>query len=277
MKHPSPSLTTFAVGALLLTGLSRPACARDPDVEWFAHDKENAWLHNYDPTLISPRLVTELNYQDLDSDRSLLKLETTLRYGFLLRNGLGFGVQVMVPLETWHDSETSDDPTAPEGPETEGGFGDLQARTGIVGRISPTLRYGFGVNVKFDTASEPELGGNAFVLRPTTAIRWDVTDRLNVGFQAEYSFTPWGEGSDDVSALELKFPLAFKLTDTWSGALTYKPRWDLLAEDDRHRLAVGASHSWGSEHQYSLSFSAEVPLASDSLDWKFISGFAWYF
>jgi hypothetical protein len=44
-----------------------------------------------------------------------------------------------------------------------------------------------------------------------------------------------------------------------------------------HRVELAASHVWGSVHQFALSFSAEAPLSRDSLQWKSLTGFAWYF
>jgi hypothetical protein len=44
-------------------------------------------------------------------------------------------------------------------------------------------------------------------------------------------------------------PLAVKLSEHWSGALTYKPRWNFLTDDDRHRVELAATHVYGSESQ----------------------------
>lgn len=67
------------------------------------------------------------------------------------------------------------------------------------------------------------------------------------------------------------------LSDNWSTALTYKPKWNFLSDDDSHRVELAATHVWGSDHQCALSFSGEVPLSGDSLQWKLPSGFALYF
>lgn len=266
MSPPFRSLLPKSLAALLLLVTTATGRKRAPAARWFEHSKDKAWLHSYDPTLISRRLTSELSYQDLDSSQSLLKLETTLRWNRALSDNLGFGLQMMVPLD-WMDSGTAD----------ETGTGDIEFRTGIVGRISPALRYGFGVNATIDSASKPELGGSALVLRPTAAIRWDITEHLNWGVTVKYSFTPRDEGPDDVSELKLEFPLAVKLSDRWSAALTYKPRWNLFTDDDRHRVELAATHVWGPDHQYALSFSTELPLSDDSLRWKFLTGFAWHF
>jgi hypothetical protein len=254
--------------AVGLIPLALPGIARAAEVngQLFDHQPQRAWLENYDPTLVSSRMVSEFSYESHDNDSDYYKLETTLRWGIPLRDGLALGLQVMVPLK-WTETATAD----------TFGTGDLELRAGIVGRLSPTLRYGIGLNAAFDTASDSALGDHAFVLRPITAIRWDVNDRINLGLNIEYNFTPVDEGAHDVSALELKFPLAFKLNDDWSAYLSYNPRWNLLAGTDRNRLELGATRIWGADNQYALSCGTEVPLSSESFDFKLVTGFHWYF
>lgn len=227
---------------------------------------EEAGLDNYDPTLVTRRVFTEFSFEDQGHGDELWKIESSFRWGIPLRDGLAFGVQALVPLK-WQES----------GGDDLSGFGDFEFRTGLVGRISPTLRWGAGLNAVFDTADEPALGANAFVLRPIAAIRWDLNERINLGFNVEYNVTPGNEGTHDVSALELTFPVVIKLAERWSAALTYKPRWDLLAESDRHRLEFGATCVLGVDHRYALSFAVEVPLASESFDSRVAAGLAWHF
>jgi hypothetical protein len=85
------------------------------------------------------------------------------------------------------------------------------------------------------------------------------------------------ERENDVCSFELKFPLVFKISSHWSGTVSYKPRWNFLNESDRHRIELGATRVWGSEKQFALSFSIEVPLVPENLDYKLISGIAWNF
>jgi hypothetical protein len=231
----------------------------------FDHIPQRAWLETYDPTLVSSRYFSEFIYESYD-DADLFKNENTLRWGIPLRDDLALGLQMMVPLK-WIDSSSADD----------FGLGDHEIRAGIVGRLAPDVRFGLAMNVVFDTATESSLGDGAFVLRPIAAIRWDVTERLNLGCNVEYNVTPVDEGASDVSALELKFPIAFKITDDWSGFVSYNPRWDFLAESDRHRLESGVTMTFGADHQYAISFTGEIPLTSESFEFKLASGFSWYF
>lgn len=230
------------------------------------HNPERAWHQDYDPTLVNRRVLSELSYESHDNDKDYWKLENSLRWGIPLSERLALGLQALIPVK-WDNTATSD----------TSGIGDLELRTGVVGRISATQRYGVGLNAKFDTASDSALGDNALILRPIAAFRWDVASRVNVGLNVEYSFTPLEEGENDSSALELKFPLVVKLTDDWSAAATYKPRWNLLTNDNRHRLELGATRLFGSDRQYALSFLLELPLSADNLDYKLTSGFAWHF
>jgi len=250
---------------LLLAAVS-PVQAAESGGQWFDHAAERAWVQNYDPTLITRRVLTEQSFEDRGSDDEIWKIENSLRWGVPVRDGLALGFQAMIPVK-WRES----------GGDDLSGIGDLELRTGFVGRISPTLRWGFGLNAEFDTAAEPGLGADAFILRPIAAIRWDFNERLNLGFNVEYNVTPTDEGANDVSQLELKFPVVLKLSDRWAGALTYKPRWDLLDESDRHRLELGATRTLGADHRYALSLAVELPLDPENFDSKLTAGLAWHF
>ena len=250
----------------VLIALGTFSSAAEKSPEWYAHSITNAWLQNYDPTLVSRRIASEFSYEDDAGGRSTYKIDTTFRGAYPIAKDIAFGYQLEQPFK-WVDTGT----------DNVSGLGDFECRTGLVGRFSPTLRWGTALNFEFDTASDSALGSNALLLRPITGIRWDATDHLNLGVNVEYTFTPADEGSDDTSALELKFPVAFKISDQWSGSLTYKPRWNLLDDSSRQRMELGGSYIWGSQHQFALSGSIEVPLTSQDLQFKSLLNLTWYF
>jgi hypothetical protein len=262
MKHQNPVIAVFAaLSPLACPGILNAAA---PDGRLF--EPGRAWLERYDPTLISSRCSGEFSYESYDNDSDFYKIENTMRWGIPLQDGHAFGFQFMLPVK-WTETSADD----------EFGLGDLELRAGFVGRLSPSVRYALAVNAVLDTATDSLLSDNAFVLRPITALRWDVTDRVTLGLNVEYNFTPRDEEDHDVSALELKFPVAFKINDDWSGFLSYNPRWNLLDESDRHRLELGATRVWGADRQYAWSFGTEVPLSSESFEFKLATGFSWYF
>lgn len=245
-------------------GMAGVAHAAAPDGRLF--EPSRAWLERYDPTLISSRCFSEFAFESYDGDGDLYKIENTLRWGIPWRDDYAFGIQAMLPLK-WREVV---------GDEAFG-LGDLELRGGIVGRISPTLRYGLAVNAVLETATDSLLGDHAFVLRPITALRWDFNAAVTLGINVEYNFTPMDDESNDVSALEVKFPVAFKINEDWSGFVSYNLRWDLLDESDRHRLELGTTRVWGPNNQYAWSFGTEVPLTSESFEFKLATGFTWYF
>lgn len=250
----------------VLLALGSLASAAEKSPEWFAHDITNAWLQNYDPTLIGRRLGSEFSYEDLADKRSTYKIDTTFRGAYPIAKNIAFGYQLEQTYK-WVDTGT----------DSVSGLGDFECRAGFVGRFSPSLRWGTAMNFEFDTASNSALGANAFQLRPIVAFRWDANDRLGLGMNVEYTFTPSDEGSNDTSALEIKFPVAFKISDQWSAALTYKPRWNFLDDSSRQRMDVGGSYIWGSDHQFALSAGIEVPLTAQDLQFKSMLSLTWYF
>lgn len=260
----NPFTFGIPVTGICLAAVSCLASAAAPDGRLF--EPGRAWIERYDPTLISSRYFTEFIYESYDDDSELFKVENTTRWGIPLRDGHALGFQFMLPLK-WRETATDD----------AFGLGDLELRSGLVGRLSPTVRYGLGVNAQLDSATDPLLGDKAVILRPIAALRWDYNAAVTLGINVEYSVTPLDDGDEDVSALEVKFPVAFKINEDWSGYLSYNPRWDLLAESDRHRLEMGATFVWGAENQYAWSLGTEVPLASESFEFKLATGFTWYF
>jgi hypothetical protein len=249
---------------ILLAVSANLVCAAAPDGRLF--EPGRAWLERYDPTLISSRYFGEFVFESYDDDSEVFKMENTTRWGIPLQDGHALGFQFMLPIK-WRETANDD----------AFGLGDLELRSGLVGRLAPTLRYGLGVNAQIESATDSLLSDNAFILRPIAALRWDYNATFTLGINVEYSVTPLDEGNSDVSALEVKFPVAFKINEDWSGFLSYNPRWDLLAESDRQRLELGVTYLWGADNQYAWSVGTEVPLSSESFEFKLATGFAWYF
>ena len=110
----------------------------DRSPEWFDQTEKNAWLIPYDTTLITRRAFSEFSYESHD-DGDHWKIENSFRGAYAIGDDLAFGLQMMVPVK-WIDTTASD----------ESGLGDLEFRSGFIGRISPALRWGAGMNVEFD-------------------------------------------------------------------------------------------------------------------------------
>lgn len=246
--------------------LTEVAAARSHLPPWFLHTPDKAWLHNYDPTLLSPRLHSELSYQDFEEDPSKFKLETSWRWATSIKENHAFGLQAMLPIVL--TNANSNDPY----------FDNLELRTGITGKISGTLRYGIALNAALDTANSSYAPNSPdLTLRPIAAIRYDLSEKANIGLQSEYTFTPYDEDENDLSALELKLSMALKFDHCWSGAITYKPRWDFTESTNRQRISLSTTRNIGQDHQYALSFGVELPLSEQDLDYKLSTSLSWYY
>lgn len=259
------------LGGLLIVGTGSWLTAQEPThheptPEWFENNDQNAWLQRYDPTLISRRLYSEFSYEDQEDDHALYEIDTSFRDATSLSKDTAIGYQIELPYK-WKESDG----------ETVSGWADFEFRTGLVHRLSPTLRLGTAVNMEFDSASHSELGANAFLLRPITAIRWDASKHINTGMNLEYTFTPLDEGFDDASYLEWKIPISYKISDQWSTSLTYKPKWNFVSHEESPKLELDTGYVWGKEKQFALTMGIEVPLAEQTMQLKSILGLTWSF
>jgi hypothetical protein len=249
---------------IILSALSGILNAAAPDGRLF--ERERAWLERYDTTLLSSRASSEFSYESHDHDSDYYKIENTMRWGIPLKEDYALGFQFLLPIK-WTETATDE----------EFGLGDLELRTGVMGRISHSTRFGLAVNAVMDTATDSLLSDNAFILRPIAGLRWDFNPVLTLGINVEYNVTPLDEGANDVSALEVKFPVVFKINEDWSGFLSYNPRWNFLDESDRHRLEISTSRVWGADREFAWSIGTEVPLTSENFQFKLSTGIVWFF
>lgn len=254
---------TVTAGGSLVAAEEKPA---ETD-NWHLHQPHQAWLQPFDPTLLAPRLLTQGEYQSLAHGDATGKVFVNVREAWLLARSLAFGLQMEVPLN-W----------AEKAGEEFSGLGDLESRVGLVGRLAPGLRWGLGLNTRFDTASEPALGDGVFEMRTIATLRWDATPFLNLGLQPEYTFTPTTDGVGEIESLQLKLPVTIKLTHGWSFYASYQPKWNLAAGDTRQdRLELSTTFLLGPQRNYAVTMGVETPLSADSLDWKGYIGFQWFF
>jgi len=259
-------MKTYVVSSSLifLSGCIHSVHAVEPDGRLFRSHR--AWLERFDSTLLASRLASEFGWESNDAEPDLFVIENALRWGIPVNEDFAFGFQTLLPVK-WaegHDEEAE-------------GFGDLELRAGMMGRVSEQLRYGFAMNAVFDTADDPLLGDGAFVLRPIVGFRLDYHERFTFGLNLEYNFTPREEGLDDVSDLEIKFPLIFRLREELSLFVSYNQRWNLLEETDRQRIEFATSCAFGKDKEFEWSIGGEVPVTSEDFDCKWKTGVSWFF
>ena len=243
-----------------------------PLAELITHNPDNAWLAAYDPTLISNRFFNELSYTQSDGDKTKWRMETSVRGAVLLHENLAMGIQLMIPTEYLRSFDSTTGVI-----DSDFGLGDIEFKTGLMGRLAPNLRWAAGFNAKFDTASSDTLGSDAIELRPIAAISWSVMEHLNIGITADYRSTPFYDDGGYEEGLELKFPVGIKLSSCLSMATTFKAYFDYANSNERYNLGIGFNYAWGTRKQYALALGTELPLSDQSQQWKTSAAFAWYY
>ena len=262
-------MKVFCALSLLGLGLSPVLADRalGHEANWTLHQPGMSWLQANDPTLLSPRLQTQWEHEDRSGGDSTGKVFVNVREAVLLNPSLAFGIQAEIPMQ-W----------ASEGGEDFSGLGDAEFRFGFVSRLSSKWRLGLGLNGRFDTASEAALGDGLFELRPIAALRWDASKQLNLGINVERTFTPSPKDQRTVETLQIKLPVVVKLNHSWSGSVSYQPKWNLAKGDSRSdRLDLSATVVLGKFKHVALTFGVEIPLSADTLDAKSFVGLQWFY
>jgi hypothetical protein len=236
-----------------------------PMSAWFDHQPDRAWLEAYDPTLISRRLLTQFEFEDRLGGNSTAKWFWNARGAVPLTTELALGLQLELPMR-W--AENVGDP--------QFGLGDIEARLGIVQRLAPEWRWAVAMNAKFPTASSGSLGSGVFELRPILAMRWEASKRVELGINAEYTFTPRDEGTAWESELELKFPVTVELTPGLSAFLSYNQKWLYESDSVHRRLELSLTRFFGARKEHALSIGAEIPMTQENLNWKAALGYTWF-
>lgn len=260
---PSFAIASRRLLATIVLATSPIITAEEPADAWHLHQHDRAWLQPFDPTLLAPRLKTQWEHKDLGRGDSTDKIFVNMRETFRLADSLALALQMELPTN-W---KTRDE-------EHFSGLGDMEFRSGLVGRLAPDLRWALAVNTRFDTASESALSAGGFEWRPIGALRWDAARWLTLGLQPEYTFA--ADSRDDF--LELKFPVAIELGSRLSAEVVYQPKW--FVNQGGHRVDVfEGSLNWrfGAKKRYAVLAGAEVPISEGDFEWRVFAGLQWFY
>jgi hypothetical protein len=112
-------------------------------------------------------------------------------------------------------------------------------------------------------------------------LSWDALDWVNLGLNAAYYFTPENTGASGTNKIEVQWPLAVRISDTWSAIATYKPTYYPALEDTTHTLEFGVNWLFGPAREFAVFPAFEVPLgpqnSKSDLEWKAYLAFSWAF
>ena len=118
------------------------------------------------------------------------------------------------------------------------GLGDIKLGTGTAFKLSDTWRAGFGLEMRFPSATGDDLGDDVWRLQEMPAIAWDVTSWLTLSPSAEINQSVAREhGGSPQNYIEIFFPATFILPDNWSVTPRYEAKVNF--EDDNRWSSSG--------------------------------------
>lgn len=162
-----------------------------------------------------------------------------------------WAVRLKVPLEV---HVAGGDP----GQRDEWGLGDIKLATGTAFKLSRTWRAGFGLEMRFPSATGDDLGDDVWRLQEIPAIAWDVTPWLTLSPSAEINQSVAREhGGSAQNFIEVFFPATFILPGRWSMTPRYEAKVDF--EDDNR---------WSSSGKFTIAKQLDNPPIGFALSIK---------
>lgn len=192
----------FSIAALGQPGMLHSAQAA-LDAEEQAAAKE--LKAREDPTILESRVWTDTEWNKYKGARN--NIEETLGglWAWRVSDRQDWAVRLKVPYE-WHLA--GDDP----GDSDESGLGDIKLATGTALHLNESWRAGGGVEMRFPSATDDDLGDNVWQPQLFGAVAWDVTQQFSLSPSFEYNQSIAEEdGASDKHFLEMFFPATYVL------------------------------------------------------------------
>jgi hypothetical protein len=223
-----------------------------------------------DPTILSRRVWLETEWNHFKDDSH--DVEETLGglWAWRISDRQDWAVRLKVPLQLHFAGDAAGD-------SDEHGLGDIKLATGTAYRFNETWRAGGGIELRFPTASESELGNNTWRIQEFGTIAWDVKRWLTLSPSFEYnqSYEEQGDGAQ-THFLELFFPATVVLPHRWSMTAKYEAKVDF--EDDNYWTHSGKFAVTKQLARAPLAFTLSIKKPFDSGEKKFQINFvATYF
>ena len=150
------------------------------------------------------------------------------------------------------------------GESDDQGLGDIKLATGTAYRFNESWRAGGGIELRFPSASDSDLGDNTWRIMEFGTVAWDATRWLTLSPSFEYnqSYEEQQDGAP-VHFLEMFFPATFVLPRLWSMTAKYEAKVDFEDDNDWTHTANFAVAKLLSSAPIGFSLSIEKPFDSE--------------
>ncbi len=208
-----------------------------------------------DPTILMRRIWSDTEwdkYQDGSHD-----IEETLGtlWAWRVSDGQDWAVRLKIPFKFHVAGDAAGD-------SDEQGLSDIKLATGTAFRLSESLRTAVGVEMRFPSATDNELGSNAWRPQLFGTVAWDVTRRVTLSPSFEYNKSIAEERNvAPQHFLEMYFPATFLLPRYWSVTARYEAKVDF--EEDGHWTHSGKFIVCKQLERQPLGFSLSIKKPFD--------------
>lgn len=225
-----------------------------------------------DPTVLRSRVkvTNEFIEQAFDGSKNTTKLLLSYAFGNAARRD--WTVQLDLPLVAYRAGDQG-------GAADATGFGDVEMRVGHVFDAEGVLRWGLGVETRFNTAAQPQLGDDVFRLsplavfavQPCRAFKFQTTTQFDQSLTRE-------TGVSVQQDLKVKPAVTFQLPQQFYAYVESELKWNI--QDDSRlsaKLKFELGRGFGARGEWVLSTRYEMPLTTSSDDHTFTLGLAYVF
>lgn len=173
-----------------------------------------------DPTILKSRVWLDTEWNQFKHGQGFGKVTFASLWGRAISEKADIGLRLKVPF-AWSESGDA------IGTNDHAGLGDIEVAAGGAVHLAKNWRFGGGLELHADSATDPSLGDQVWRLKPILATAYDATAWLNLGFIAEYNHSVCERtGIHPQRYLEMFLPVTFVLPKLWSVTAQYKGKID---------------------------------------------------
>jgi hypothetical protein len=210
-----------------------------------------------DPTILVRRAWLETQWDHFKDDSDNVELTLGGLWAWGISTNLDWAVRLKVPFEFFFAGDAAGD-------SDDQGLGDIKLATGTAYRFNESWRAGGGIELRFPTASDSDLGDNTWRIMEFGTVAWDATRWLTLSPSIEYnqSYEEQQDGTP-VHFLEMFFPATFLLPRQWSLTAKYEAKVDFEDDNDWTHTANFAVAKQLTNAPIGFSLSIEKPFDSE--------------
>ncbi len=219
--------TLLLIGAATAAAWLTPALvAADPPA---APDEQQAIAEELksqeDPTILKRRVWSDTEWNSYEGGSQDIEETLGTLWAWRVSDHQDWAVRLKVPFE-FHVA--GDDPADSD----QQGLGDIKLGTGTAFRLGETWRTALGLEMRFPSATDDDLGDNVWQPQLLGTVAWDVTRQLTLSPSVEYNQSIAEEdGVNPQQFMEIYFPATYLLPQHWSVSARYEAKVDFENND----------------------------------------------